>query len=63
MDYASLTLDLVHFGILTGWLSALLYGLRYSRADLEREHLRAAAHQAARERREDEQRDGRIPIS
>ncbi len=63
MDYADLTLSAIHFGLLTGWLSALLYGLRYSRADLEREQLHADAYRAARERRQQEQRDGRIPIS
>jgi hypothetical protein len=47
----ALALDLIHFALLTGWLSALIYGLRYSRADLEREQLRADAHRAARERK------------
>lgn len=47
----ALALDLVHLAILTGWLSALLFGLRFRRSDLEREEIRAQAHRHARERK------------
>lgn len=47
--------DLLNMALLTGAASLLFYGLRYHRADIEREQLRAEAHAAARERKRREQ--------